>query len=56
VQQNRQENDNVRHASMSSGLLRLKASQTRVFQSGLKTGGDATVGGARGIIMEIAWS
>jgi hypothetical protein len=54
--QNRQENDNVRHASRYSGLLRLKVSQTRIFQSDLKTGGGATVGGARDIIMEIAWS
>jgi hypothetical protein len=36
----------VGHASRSSGLLRVKVSRTRVSQSGLKTGGDATAGGA----------
>jgi hypothetical protein len=46
----------VGHASRSSSLLRLEASQIRVFQSGLKTGGGASVGGVRGIIAEIAWS
>jgi hypothetical protein len=35
-------------------LLRVKASLTRVSQSGLKTGGDAMAGGARGTIMEVA--
>jgi hypothetical protein len=38
----------VRHVSRSSGLLGVEASLTRVFQSGLKTGGCATTGGARG--------
>jgi hypothetical protein len=46
----------VGHALRSGGLLRLKASRTRVPQSGLKTGGGVTAGGARGIITEIAWS
>jgi hypothetical protein len=46
----------VGHASRFSSLLRLEASQVRVFQSGLKTGGGAPVGGVRGIIVEIAWS
>jgi hypothetical protein len=32
----------VGHTLRSSGLLRLEASWVRVFQSGLKTGGDAT--------------
>jgi hypothetical protein len=44
----------VRHASRSSGLLRMKASLPRVSQSGLKTDGGATTGGARGTIAEVA--
>jgi hypothetical protein len=41
--QNRWEDeDGAGHASRSSGLLHLKASQARVSQSSLKTGGDAT--------------
>jgi hypothetical protein len=32
----------VEHASRSSGLLRVKASLTRISESGLKTGGGAT--------------
>jgi hypothetical protein len=35
-------------------LLCVEASLARVFQSDLKTGGDATVGGARGTIVEVA--
>jgi hypothetical protein len=46
----------VGHASRSSALLRLKASRARISQSDLKTGGGATAGGARGIIVEIACS
>jgi hypothetical protein len=42
------------HASRSGGLLHLEASHARVSQSGLKTGGGATVGGARGTIAEVA--
>jgi hypothetical protein len=38
----------------SSGLLDVEASLARVFQSGLKTGGGATAGGARGTITEVA--
>jgi hypothetical protein len=41
------------HASRSSGLLHVEASLTRVFQSGLKTSGDVTAGGARGTITEV---
>jgi hypothetical protein len=44
----------VGHASRSSGLFRVEASLTRVFQSGLKTGGRAMAGGARGTIAEVA--
>jgi hypothetical protein len=42
----------VGHASRSSGLLRIEASPASVSQSGLKTGGCTTAGGARGIIVE----
>jgi hypothetical protein len=38
------------HASRSSGLLRVEASLDRVSQSGLKTDGDAMIGGARGTL------
>jgi hypothetical protein len=44
----------VGHALRSSGLLRVEASRTRVSQSGLKTGGGAMVGDARGTIVEVA--
>jgi hypothetical protein len=44
----------VGHASRSSGLLRMKASLTRVFQSSLKTGGGAMMSGARDTIAEVA--
>jgi hypothetical protein len=41
--QNRWEDeDDTGHVSRSSGLLRVKASQVRVFQYNLKTGGSAT--------------
>jgi hypothetical protein len=43
VAQNRRvDEDGARHASRSSGLLRLKVSLTRVSQSSLKTGGGTT--------------
>jgi hypothetical protein len=42
----------MRHASRSSGLLHVEASLARVSQSGLKTGGGAMTGGARGTIAE----
>jgi hypothetical protein len=54
VPQNRQREDGTGHASRSGGLLRLKASRVRVSQSGLKTGGGTTAGGARGTIIEVA--
>jgi hypothetical protein len=44
----------VEHASRSSGLLGVEASLARVSQSGLKTGGGTTTGGARGTIVEAA--
>jgi hypothetical protein len=43
------------HTSRSSSLLHVEASLARVFQSGLRTGGGATAGGARGTIIEVAW-
>jgi hypothetical protein len=44
----------VGHASRSSNMLGVEVSLARVFQSGLKTGGGATMGGARGTITEVA--
>jgi hypothetical protein len=46
------------HTSTSRGLLRHEASRVRVSQFCLKTGEGATVGGARGIIVEVTqnWS
>jgi hypothetical protein len=43
----------VGHVSRSSGLLYVKSSLARVFQSSLKTGGGATAGGARGTIAKV---
>jgi hypothetical protein len=42
------------HTSRSSGLLHMEASLARVSQSGLKTVGGATMGGACGTIAEVA--
>jgi hypothetical protein len=44
----------VRHASRFGGLLHIEASLARVFQSGLKTEGGTTTGGACGTITEVA--
>jgi hypothetical protein len=44
----------VGHASRSSDLVHVEASLTRVSQSGLKTGGGATTGGAHVTITEVA--
>jgi hypothetical protein len=46
--QNRRREVGAGHASRSSSLLGVEASLARVSQSGLKTGGGATTGGARG--------
>jgi hypothetical protein len=54
VPQNRWRDDGAGHASRSGGLLHLEVSHARVSQSGLKTGGGMTVGGAHGTIMEVA--
>jgi hypothetical protein len=42
------------HALRSSSLFGVEASLARVSQSDLKTGGGATMGGARGTIAEVA--
>jgi hypothetical protein len=52
--QNRRREVGVRHALRSSSLLGVEASLARVSQSGLKNGGGATTGGARGTITEVA--
>jgi hypothetical protein len=52
--QNRRREVSTGHASRSSSLLGVEASLARVSQSGLKTGGGATMGGARGTIAEVA--
>jgi hypothetical protein len=52
--QNRRREVSVGHASRSSGLLHVEGSLARFSQSDLKTDGDATVGCARGIIVEVA--
>jgi hypothetical protein len=52
--QNRRREVGARHVSRSSDLLYVEASLARVSQSGLKTGGGATAGGARGTIVEVA--
>jgi hypothetical protein len=43
----------VRHASRSRDLFHMEASLAKIFQSGLKTDGDAMTGGACGIITEV---
>jgi hypothetical protein len=45
--------DSAGHSSRSDGLFRLEVSRDRVFQSGIKTDGGATAGGARGTIMKV---
>jgi hypothetical protein len=52
--QNQRREVGAGHASRSSGLLCVEAGLARVSQSGLKTGGSATAGGARGTIAEVA--
>jgi hypothetical protein len=51
--QNRQREVGVGHVSRFSSLLGVEASLARVSHSSLKTGGGATTGGARGIIVEV---
>jgi hypothetical protein len=52
--QNQRREVGAGHASKSSSLLGVEASLARVSQFGLKTGGGATMGGARGTIAEVA--
>jgi hypothetical protein len=52
--QNRRRDIDTGHASRSSSLLGMEASLARVSQSGLKTDGGATAGGAHGTIVEVA--
>jgi hypothetical protein len=54
VSQNQWREVDVGHASRSSSLFGVKASLARISQSGLKIGGDAMMGGARGTIAEVA--
>jgi hypothetical protein len=44
----------VGHVLRSSSLLLMEVSRARVSQSGLKTGGCVTAGGARDTIVEVA--
>jgi hypothetical protein len=52
--QNRCRDISVGHVSRSSSMLGVEVSLARILQSGLKTGGGAMTGGARGTITEIA--
>jgi hypothetical protein len=52
--QNRRRDVGMGHASRSSSLLGVEASLARVSQSGLKTGGGVTAGGAHDTIVEVA--
>jgi hypothetical protein len=51
--QNQRREYGAGHALRSGGLIRLKASRARVFQSGLKTDGGSTTGDAYGTIAEV---
>jgi hypothetical protein len=53
VPQNRQREVSTGQASRSRGLLHMETSLARISRSGLKTGGGATTGAARGTITEI---
>jgi hypothetical protein len=52
--QNQRREVSAGHVSRSSGLLHMEARLVRVSQSGLKTDGGATVGGACGTITKVA--
>jgi hypothetical protein len=54
VPQNLRREVDAGHTSRSSSLLDVKASLTRVSQSGLKTGGGVTTGGTRRTIADVA--
>jgi hypothetical protein len=51
--QNRRMEVSARHALRCSGLLRVKASLTRVSQSVMKSGTDVMTGGACGTIVNV---
>jgi hypothetical protein len=51
---NRRREVGVGHVSRSSSLLGVEAGLARVSLSGLKTGGGATTGDARGTMAEVA--
>jgi hypothetical protein len=52
--QNRRREVDVGHTSRSNDLLHVEVSLARVSQSGPKTGGGVTTGGACGTITEVA--
>jgi hypothetical protein len=52
--QNRWREVDVGHASRSNGLLHVEVSLAKVCKFGLKIGGGAMMGGARGTITEVA--
>jgi hypothetical protein len=52
--QNRRREVGAGYASRSSSLFDVEASLATIFQSGLKTDGCVTTGGARGTIVEVA--
>jgi hypothetical protein len=52
--QNQRREVSVGHASKPGGLLHLEVSHARVSQSGTKTDGGTMMGGASGIIVEVA--
>jgi hypothetical protein len=54
VPQNRRREVGAGHTMRSSSFLGVEASLARVSQSGLKTGGGVTMGGARDTIVEVA--
>jgi hypothetical protein len=56
LQNLREDEDSAGHASRSSGLPHVEVSHTRVYQSGLKTSGAVTTGGAHDTIVEITSS
>jgi hypothetical protein len=56
VPQNCREDDDGMGHTLRSSNLHVEASWVRVSHFGLKTGGDATAGGARGTIAEVASS
>jgi hypothetical protein len=51
--QNRRGEVGAGHASRSTDLLHVEASRARISQSGLKTVGGVTAGGARDTIIEV---